>query len=104
MPEDRERVIIIGYRNDLKKKFEFPEPQKHKPTLREAISDLPEALPALTTNKTNGETEPLNNEYLTGGFSSIYMSRNRVRSWDEPSFTIQAGGRQAPIHPRLLVW
>ena len=27
------------------------------------------------------------------------MSRNRVRSWDEPSFTIQAGGRHAPIHP-----
>ena len=28
------------------------------------------------------------------------MSRNRVRSWDQPSFTIQAGGRQAPIHPK----
>jgi len=23
-----------------------------------------------------------------------------VRSWDEPSFTIQAGGRHAPIHPQ----
>ncbi len=28
------------------------------------------------------------------------MSRNRVRSWNEPSFTIQAGGRHAPIHPQ----
>ena len=28
------------------------------------------------------------------------MSRNRVRSWEEPSFTIQAGGRHAPIHPQ----
>ena len=28
------------------------------------------------------------------------MSRNRVRAWDEPSFTIQAGGRHAPIHPQ----
>jgi DNA (cytosine-5)-methyltransferase 1 len=28
------------------------------------------------------------------------MSRNRVRSWHEPSFTIQAGGRHAPIHPQ----
>jgi DNA (cytosine-5)-methyltransferase 1 len=37
---------------------------------------------------------------MTGGFSSIYMSRNRVRSWDEVSFTIQAGGRHAPIHPQ----
>src|SRR5699024_3402172 len=24
----------------------------------------------------------------------------RVRSWDEQSFTIQAGGRHAPIHPQ----
>ena len=28
------------------------------------------------------------------------MSRNRVRSWEEQSFTIQAGGRHAPIHPQ----
>ena len=28
------------------------------------------------------------------------MSRNRVRSWDEPSFTIEAGGRHAPLHPQ----
>ncbi len=41
-----------------------------------------------------------NHEYMNGGFSSIYMSRNRVRSWDEQSFTIQAGGRHAPIHPQ----
>jgi DNA (cytosine-5)-methyltransferase 1 len=33
-------------------------------------------------------------------FSTIYMSRNRVRSWNEPLFTIQAGGRHAPIHPQ----
>ncbi len=37
---------------------------------------------------------------MIGGFSTIYMSRNRVRSWDEPSFTIQAGGRHAPLHPQ----
>ncbi len=27
------------------------------------------------------------------------MSRNRRRTWNEPSFTIQAGGRHAPLHP-----
>jgi DNA (cytosine-5)-methyltransferase 1 len=43
---------------------------------------------------------------MTGGFSSIYMSRNRVRNWDESSFTIQAGGRHAPIHPQAnkMIW
>src|SRR5690606_38572662 len=39
-------------------------------------------------------------EYMIGDFSTIFMSRNRVRSWDEQSFTIQAGGRHAPIHPQ----
>ena len=28
------------------------------------------------------------------------MSRNRVKTWDEASFTIQAGGRHAPCHPQ----
>ena len=37
---------------------------------------------------------------MIGGFSTIFMSRNLVRAWDEPSFTIQAGGRHAPIHPQ----
>ena len=30
----------------------------------------------------------------------MYMSRNRVRDWDQPSFTIQAGARHAPLHPQ----
>jgi len=41
-----------------------------------------------------------NHEYAIGGFSSMFMSRNRVRGWDELSFTIQAGGRHAPLHPQ----
>lgn len=101
VPQDRLRVIIIGYH---KKKvgfsFEFPNPLPHKPTLKEAIFDLRLAKPAKEFNKTNGDLEISNHEYMNGGFSTIYMSRNRVRSWDEPSFTIQAGGRHAPIHPQ----
>lgn len=100
VPEDRERVIIVGFRNDLNKRFEFPKPQAHKPNLKEAIGDLPEAIPAQEKNKKNEHLDIINHEYMTGGFSPIFMSRNRVRSWDEPSFTIQAGGRQAPLHPK----
>lgn len=64
------------------------------------IYDLRLVVPAKDKNKTNGELKIPNHEYMNGGFSTIYMSRNRVRSWDEPSFTIQAGGRHAPIHPQ----
>lgn len=100
VPEDRLRVIIIGFRKDLKKKFTFPEANDYKPTLKDAIGDLPEAEPALEKNKTNGELPIVNHEYMCGGFSTMFMSRNRVRAWDQPSFTIQAGGRHAPLHPK----
>ncbi len=101
VPETRLRVIIVGIRKDLKKTFEFPTPQDYKPTLKDAIGDLCQAIPAKEHNKTNGNCLKVpNHEYMTGGFSTIFMSRNRVRAWNEPSFTIQAGGRHAPIHPQ----
>lgn len=104
IPQDRKRVFFIGYRNDLKIKFEFPKPTtlENKITLLKAIGDLKDSvLPAKEGNLTNGkDCQVPNHEYMIGGFSSIFMSRNRVRSWDEVSFTIQAGGRHAPIHPQ----
>lgn len=102
VPQDRLRVFYVGFRKDLNVNFDFPEPLKEKPTLRDAIYDIKDsAIPAVLKSKTNGDNCIIpNHEYMTGSFSSIYMSRNRVRSWDEPSFTIQAGGRHAPIHPQ----
>ena len=102
VPQDRKRVIFVGIRKDLGFKYEFQKPNFPKLTLQNAISDLREnVLPAKTNNKTTGiDCAIPNHEYMTGGFSTIFMSRNRVRSWDEQSFTIQAGGRHAPIHPQ----
>ncbi|RZG77460.1 DNA cytosine methyltransferase [Acinetobacter sp. WCHAc060025] len=101
VPQDRKRVIIVGFHESLNKKFVFPEAPKVVHTLRDSISDLVDnAVPAISTQKTNPEVKFPNHEYMTGGFSSMFMSRNRVRTWDEPSFTIQAGGRHAPIHPQ----
>lgn len=102
VPQDRKRVFYVGFRKDLSIKYYYPQPHKYKKTLRDAIWDLREtAIPAKAMNKTNGEEcKVLNHEYMTGSYSTIFMSRNRVRSWDEQSFTIQAGGRHAPIHPQ----
>lgn len=100
--QDRKRVIFIGFRKDLKARYEFPTPLpiENRKTLKDIIYDLSDsAKPAINKSKPRNDLEIANHEYMTGGFSSIYMSRNRVRSWNEPSFTIQASGRQAPIHP-----
>ena len=102
VPQDRKRVFFVGIRKDLNFKFQFPKPLKYKITLERAISDLEDnVVSAKEGNKTNKENCKIpNHEYMLGGFSSMFMSRNRVRSWNEQSFTIQAGGRHAPIHPQ----
>ena len=102
VPQDRKRVFLVGLHESLNKEFQFPEPITPKLTLKDAIGDLSEPLPAYGKNKANpfSKLDIPNHEYMTGDFSTIYMSRNRVRKWDEPSFTIQAGGRHAPCHPQ----
>ncbi len=103
VPEDRNRVFYIGFRKDLDiNDYQYPAPLVHKPTLREAIWDLQNtAIPARDKNHTNGDRCVVpNHEYYIGAFSPIFMSRNRVRSWDEPAFTVQASGRQCQLHPQ----
>lgn len=102
VPQDRKRVFFIGFRKDLNIRFEFPQEFSKKRFLQDVIFDLKDnALAAKNKTYTNGgECFIENHEYMTGDFSSMYMSRNRVRNWDEPSFTIQAGGRHAPLHPQ----
>ncbi|WP_053365790.1 DNA cytosine methyltransferase [Bacillus sp. FJAT-27245] len=89
VPQIRERVFIVGIRDDLDFEYTHPEPthgpdKKPFKTLNDTIRDL--------------ENEP--GPCFEGGFSPIYLSRNRKKDWDEQSFTIQASGRQAPLHPK----
>ena len=95
VPQDRERVFIVGYDKSLQKKFVFPEPTTvdKKVTLRDAIGDLAHLLIG-NTHKVK------NHELIESGYSPIFMSRNRVRSWDEQAFTILATERHIPFHPQ----
>jgi DNA (cytosine-5)-methyltransferase 1 len=102
VPQDRQRVIIVGYRFGKDVFFRPPKPENisKRKVLRDAIFDLKDsAEPALRGTQARNDLSVENHEYLVTSYSSIYMSRNRVRSWDQPSLTIQAGGRHAPIHP-----
>lgn len=101
--EDRLRVFYVGFRKDLSiNSFTFPNPCDKKLTLRDVIGDLCNtAIPAKDKNKSNGNQCVIpNHEYFTGSFSPIYMSRNRVKAWDDVAFTVQASGRQCQLHPQ----
>lgn len=102
--EERKRVFYIGFRKDLNINFTFPRgstvDDHKKLTLRDIIWDLQyTAVPAGEKNRHNPEAIN-NNEYFTGAFSPIFMSRNRVKSWDEQAYTVQASGRQCQLHPQ----
>lgn len=102
VPQDRKRVFFIGFRSDLKVDFKFPKGFKELIPLSKAIGDLTENVLSAKNGKNanNGNCAIPNHEYMDGSYSSIFMSRNRVRCWDEVSFTIQAGARHAPLHPQ----
>lgn len=102
--QERKRIFYIGFRRDLDIDFKFPTGSTvfdgDKLTLRDVIWDLQfTAVPTVKGNLRNPNAIN-NNEYYTGGFSTIFMSRNRVKGWDEQAFTVQASGRQCQLHPQ----
>lgn len=85
VPQDRERVIICGFRKDLQiNKFEITEPDMPIMTMRQALKDLPKAK---------------KEEICDAPYSSRYMSRNRKRGWDQVSYTIPAMAKQVTLYP-----
>ena len=85
VPQDRERVIICGFRKDLNiKQFEYPRPRNYIVPLKEALKNVP---------------EPTEGEVCTAPYSSRYMSRNRKRNWEEVSYTIPAMAKQVTLYP-----
>jgi len=85
VPEDRERVIIVGFRQDLGiTSFEYPTPRGFTVTMREALKNVP---------------EPTEDEVCNAPYSSRYMSRNRKRGWDDVSYTIPAMAKQVTLWP-----
>lgn len=85
VPQDRERVIIVGFRKDLNiQEFCLPDTNGERMTMREAIGDMPEAKPE---------------EVCNAPYSPRYVSRNRKRNWDDVSYTIPAMAKQVTLWP-----
>ena len=85
VPQDRYRVILIGFRKDMGvTKYKFPEPFGYRISLKEALEGM-------------GEPDP--SDVCEGAFSPRYMSRNRKRRWEDVSYTIPAMSKQVTLHP-----
>lgn len=88
VPQERKRLFMVGIRNDIKKEFEFPKKAEVKTDIRYAIEDIKD-----------NKFIPNNDVTLELGYSSRYISRNRQRQWNEPSFTICSEARHLPLYP-----
>lgn len=102
IPQDRYRVFFIGIRNDLHNRYSFPDAESSVHiTLRQAIGDIVETPRFYGDNIVEGNhPSRINHDVYIGDYDAKYMSRNRVRGWDETSFTMQAQARNAPQHPQ----
>lgn len=85
VPQSRERVFLIGvHKEKTEEKFgyhyELPLPTHGSP---EEIDLITEKLPWVTLKEAIGDLENNPGEYFEGSYSTIYMSRNRKKSWDE---------------------
>jgi len=96
LPQDRERIIIVGVRKDLDFEFKFPTPTHGEGRLpyvsmeEYGVKDIP-----FNEDEVFRERKGKRKDY----FSSRYMSRNRVRKWNQTSFTIPAEASQVPARP-----
>ncbi len=90
LAQERKRIFIVGIRSDIEAEYIFPKPMygpnstRPYKTQRDEIFDLPEW--------------PIG-EFCTTNFHWYYLSRDRRRSWDEPSKTIVSNLRHINLHP-----
>ena len=85
VPQDRERVIIVGFRKDLGiTDFSLPDTNGEHSTLADALKGLPPVKP---------------DEVCNAPYSSRYMSRNRKRDWNEVAYTVPAMAKQVTLFP-----
>lgn len=107
--QKRERIVIIGIRNDLDIKFEYPKPDEKWTTLKEALKDCPTSLGVQYSEKKRRVLdlvppggcwidlpESVAREYMGKSYNSGGGRRGMARriSWDEPCLTLTCSPSQ----------
>ena len=107
--QKRERIVIIGIRNDLDIQFTYPEPEEKMTTLRQALKDCPPSIGEEYSEKKRKVLElvPPGGCWinLPEDVAKVYMGKSyysgggrrgmaRRISWDEPSLTLTCSPSQ----------
>lgn len=92
LAQTRQRIFIVGIRNDIAAQFsyEFPKPT-HGENCRYPYRTLQQVLKGM----------PLwpKGDFLERSFHGHYLTRNRKRGWGEQSYTIVSNASHVPLHP-----
>jgi len=107
--QKRERVIIIGIRNDIDIEYKLPKPYEYQPVLRDVLRDVPKSLGEKYPEKKHKVLE----QVPPGGYwrdlpeevAKAYMGKSfysgggrtgmaRRISWDEPCLTLTCSPAQ----------
>ena len=101
IPQNRERVFLIGFRKELNINYVFPLPTSTElVTLSKAIGDITEYPVRYSgMEKVVVNTQRSNHDVLATDFGSFYYRGNRRRGWQQPSFTIHATADNIQLHP-----
>lgn len=107
----RERIVMIGIRDDLSEKisFEYPEPENRQTTLREALDGVPDS-PSVSYSERKAKVldlvppggcwvdlpQDIAREYMKSSYDSPGGKRGMARrlSWDRPCLTLTTSPSQ----------
>lgn len=107
--QKRQRIVIIGIRNDLNLNYEFPKPLEYKPVLKDALKNVPNSIGAKYTDERKkafalvppgGYWRDIDQEIAKSYMKSCYYMKGgrtgilRRISWDEPCLTLTCSPSQ----------
>jgi DNA (cytosine-5)-methyltransferase 1 len=113
--QKRKRILIVGTKKGYK--FSFPEPNRYKPVLRDALKDVPKSEGTSYSQRRKNILDnvppggcwvnlpvEMQKEYMGASFTSGGGRRGMARriAWDEPSLTLTCSPSQKQtdrIHP-----